>query len=138
MGFTVYGAGMGFDLNNAGGSATKSTYDASKYSGVTFWVMGSESGTGAVRFNVPDKATDPSGGLCSGTGTSQCNDHHGHALTLSTTWTQVNFTWAQLTQQGYGYAEASIDSAHLVGMQFQVGNPTGTFQVWVTDISFTP
>jgi hypothetical protein len=100
MGFTVYGAGMGFDLNNPGGTATKSTYSASMYSGVTFWVMGSSAG--AVRFNVSDKASDPSGSICMGTsGTSQCNDHHGHTLTPSTSWQQVSFTWSQLTQQGH-------------------------------------
>jgi hypothetical protein len=138
MGFTVYGAGMGFDLSNPGGGAAKSTYDATKYAytGVTFWAMGSAGG--AVRFNVPDRATDPSGGVCMGsTGTSQCNDHHGHALALTTSWQQFTFTWADLTQQGYGYAEASLDVAHLVGMQFQVGSPTGTFDVWIDDISFT-
>jgi len=135
-GFTSYGAGMGFDLENPGGGAAKGTYNASTYSGVTFWAMGSAGGT--VRFNVPDKATDASGGICMGsTGTSQCNDHHGHALTLTTSWQQVTFTWAQLTQQGFGYAEASLDTAHLVGMQFQVNSPTGTFDVWIDDISFT-
>ncbi|MGO9835288.1 MAG: hypothetical protein ACLP1X_13830 [Polyangiaceae bacterium] len=135
MGFTSYGAGMGFDLSNAGGTATKGTYNASAYSGVTFWAMGAAGGV--VRFNVPDKDTDPSGGVCSGTSTSQCNDHHGHTLTLTTTWQQFTFTWAELTQQGYGYAEANIDTAALVGMQFQVNSPTGTFDVWVTDVAFT-
>jgi hypothetical protein len=135
MGFTSYGAGMGFDLNNAGGTATKGTYNASAYSGVTFWAMGAAGGV--ARFNVPDKDTDPSGGVCSGTSTSQCNDHHGHTLTLTTTWQQFTFTWAELTQQGYGYVEANIDTAALVGMQFQVNSPTGTFDVWVTDVAFT-
>jgi len=137
MGFTTYGAGMGFDLNDPGGTATKAPYNASMYSGITFWVMGSASGTGMVRFNVPDKYTDPSGGICSGSAANQCNDHHGHVLTLTSTWTQVTYTWAELTQQGYGYVEANIDTSALVGIQFQVGNPTGTFQVWVTDVAFT-
>jgi hypothetical protein len=137
-GFTIYGAGMGFDLQNPGGQSTKGLYDASMYSGVTFWAKGSVSGTGVVRFNVPDKATDPVGGVCSGTGASQCSDDHGHTLTLTSSWQQYSFTWAQLTQQGFGYTEASLDTAHLVGMKFQVGNPTGSFDVWVDDIAFLP
>lgn len=135
-GFTVYGAGMGFDLQNPGGTATKGLYDASMYSGVTFWAMGTAGGP--VRFNVPDKATDMVGGVCSGTGAMQCSDDHGHSLTLTSTWQQFSFPWAQLTQQGYGYTEASLDTAHLVGMKFQVGNPTGSFDVWIADIAFTP
>jgi hypothetical protein len=135
-GFTAYGAGMGFDLDDPGAGAAKHTYDASSYSGVTFWAMGSAGGS--VRFNVPDKATDPSGGICMGsTGTDQCNDHHGHALMLTTTWAQFTFTWAQLTQQGFGYAEATLDTSNLVGMQFQVAAPTGSFDVWIDDIAFT-
>jgi len=135
MGFTVYGAGMGFDLNSAGGAAAKGSYNASAYSGISFWAMGSAGGV--VRFNVPDKDTDPSGGVCSGTGANQCTDDHGHTLTLTTSWQQFSFTWAELTQQGYGYVEASIDTAALVSMKFQVNSPTGTFDVWVTDIAFT-
>jgi len=135
MGFTVYGARMGFDLNSAGGTATKGSYNASAYSGISFWAMGSAGGV--VRFNVPDKDTDPSGGVCSGTGANQCTDDHGHTLTLTTSWQQFSFTWAELTQQGYGYVEANIDTAALVSMKFQVNSPTGTFDVWVTDIAFT-
>jgi len=136
-GFTAYGAGMGFDLDDPGAGAAKHTYDASSYSGVTFWAMGSAGGS--VRFNVADKATDPSGGICMGsTGTDQCNDHHGHALMLTTTWQEFTFTWAQLTQQGFGYAEATLDTSDLIGMQFQVGAPTGSFDVWIDDIAFTP
>jgi hypothetical protein len=136
-GFTAYGAGMGFDLDDPGAGAAKRTYDASSYSGVTFWAMGSAGGS--VRFNVADKATDPSGGIFMGsTGPDQCSDHHGHALMLTTTWQEFTFTWAQLTQQGFGYAEATLDTSHLIGMQFQVGVPTGSFDVWIDDIAFTP
>ncbi len=136
-GFTAYGAGMGFDLDDPGAGAAKHPYDASSYSGVTFWAMGSAGGS--VRFNVSDKASDPSGGVCMGsTGTAQCNDHHGHALTLTATWQQFTFTWSQLTQQGFGYVEATLDTSHLIGMQFQIGVPTGSFDVWIDDIAFTP
>jgi hypothetical protein len=136
-GFTAYGAGMGVHLNDPGGGAALQTYDASMYTGVTFWAMGSAGG--AVRFDVSDKATDPSGGVCMGTsGQNQCSDYHGHTLTLTTSWQPFTFTWADLTQLGWGYVEASLDTAHLVGMQVQVAQPTGTFDIWIDDIAFTP
>ncbi|HVK64917.1 MAG TPA: hypothetical protein VM694_10595, partial [Polyangium sp.] len=50
-GFTEWGAGFGFDLNNDG--LTKKAFNGSQFAGIQFWAK-IGSGTGAVRFNVGD------------------------------------------------------------------------------------
>jgi len=136
-GFTNWGAGMGFDLNNQGGNSPKQTYSVSGcgYTGLQFWARVGATSTTAVRLNVPDKNTDPSGGVCAPA--SKCNDHFGEALTLSTAWTLVTVHWTDLKQQGWGTPqEPALDTGNLVGVQFQFA-PSATFELWVADISFT-
>jgi hypothetical protein len=134
-GFTTWGAGMAFDLNNAGGAgAVKGVYDASAYTGLTFWAK-IDSGSGAVRLNVADKDTDPSGGVCSPA--AKCNDHYGSNLTLTTTWTEYTIAFSSLTQQGWGEVAPGFNAKQLMAIQFQSG-PGVSFDVWIDDISFKP
>jgi hypothetical protein len=131
-GFTVWGAGMGFDLNDQGGSSTKQTYDASSFTGFTFWVMAGQGGATSVRFNVPTKATDPAGNIC--TPAAKCNDHFGTTVNLTTSWTQVTVNFSQLQQLGWG-TPATFQASQLYGVEFQF-DPNKTFDLWVDDISF--
>ena len=131
-GFTVWGAGMGFDLNDQGGTSTKQVYDASNFTGFTFWVMAGAGGATSVRFNVPTKATDPLGGLCSPS--SKCNDHFGTTVQLTTSWTQVTIKFSSLQQLGWGTV-ATFQASQLYGVEFQF-DPNKTFDLWVDDISF--
>jgi hypothetical protein len=131
-GFTVWGAGMGFDLNDQGGSSTKQTYDASNFTGFTFWVMAGQGGATTVRFNVPTKATDPAGNLCSPA--AKCNDHFGTTVQLTMSWTQVTINFSQLQQLGWG-TPATFQASQVYGVEFQF-DPNKTFDLWVDDISF--
>ena len=131
-GFTVWGAGMGFDLNDAGGNTTKNTYDASQYTGFTFYVMAGAGGSTTVRFNVPTKATDPVGGIC--TPSTKCNDHFGETLNLTNSWTQVTVKFSDLAQQGWG-TPATFQASQMYGVELQF-DPNVNFDLWVDDISF--
>ena len=126
-GFTSWGAGIGFDLVNDG---AKQTYDASTYLGVTFRARAESPVT--IRLDVTDVNTDPDGGVC-----TNCFDHHGIDLALSTSWAEYTITWTQLQQLGWGDAQSGVDPTQLYALQFKVG--TGiSFDFWIDDIAFVP
>lgn len=137
MGFTVWGAGMGTDLNNVYDSAAmksnKRTYDASAYAGVTFWArIGDGSTAKMVRFNVANKDTDPLGGVCMPE--AKCNDHFGQWLTFTPTWTKYTVMFADMKQQGFGAPVAAFDPKTVYAVQFQVKQAT-MFDVSVDDVA---
>lgn len=71
-------SGMGFSFTNP-----KGQYDASAYSGVSFYAKVGPNTVKAVRLKVPDVATDPDGKVC-----TECFNDFGSDLTLSTEWKQ--------------------------------------------------
>jgi len=126
-GFTNWGAGMGFDLNNNG--TTKLTWDASAFTGIAFWAKGT-----AFRVKVLVPATVPSaeGGTCSGA--TGCGDNHGRAVEAATDWRQVVVPFSALMQEGWGTATA-FTANQVIGIQFQT-EKSATFDVWIDDIGF--
>jgi hypothetical protein len=138
-GFNVWGAGMGFDLKdnydggtiNLDGGTSKTQYDASGYSGITFFAKAGGAAGFLVRVNAPDKNTDPSGGVC-----TTCYDHFGTSISLTTTWQQFTIKWSSMTQKGFGTPhETAVAAANLYGLQFNISNGV-TFDMWIDDISF--
>lgn len=138
-GFTVWGAGVGFDLLNSGG-AKKVPYDVSKYSGIRFYA---KVGTGAQKFInvlVPTTYSDPDGGLCDD---SMPNKHCSqHLLSpvgpLKTTWDVYEVSFATLHQVGTGgLKQASLDPTSVYSFQFTVETPpTLPGDLWLDDLSF--
>ena len=135
-GFTVWGAGTGFNLHDPGdgnnGSA-KTPYDASAYTGIVFWAKAGASSTTSLRVNVSDKNTDPAGGICAPA--DKCNDHFGKDINLTANWAMYTMKFDDLLQLGWGQSFAALDVAHLYAVQFQVGKAT-TFDVWLDDVAF--
>ncbi|HLZ07397.1 MAG TPA: hypothetical protein VKT80_02335, partial [Chloroflexota bacterium] len=135
-GFSVWGAGMGFNLHDPGdgmnGSA-KTPYDASAYTGIAFWAKAGSGSTTSLRVNVSDKDTDPAGGTCAPA--DKCNDHFGKDIALTANWAAYTMTFHELLQLGWGQSFAALDAAHLYAIQFQVGKGT-TFDVWLDDVAF--
>jgi hypothetical protein len=130
-GFMTWGAGFGFDLNTTG--MTKSAYDASKYSGISFWAKIGAGTSGAVRFNIGDKNTAPAGGVC---GTGKCDDDFGADLTLTETWQKFEIKFADMKQVGWSMAMLpAIEKSALYSVHFQSGAKL-TFDIWVDDIGF--
>jgi hypothetical protein len=132
-GFLTWGAGMGFDFNN---TAMKScVYDASAYSGITFWAKGNVSLKAMVKIPATTQSTSDSG-TCTAAG--MCEDHY--TLTplpaLSTTWTQYTITFASaatFAQAGWG-VPVMFDKKNIIAMQFQVG--IAAFDYSIDDIAF--
>ena len=132
-GFTTWGAGIGFDLNNDG--TAKQPYDASQYKGITFWAKAGPTGIKNIRLNVQDAQTAPEGNVCDKTATKGCNDHRGTSLSLTADWKQFTFTFDSLKQLGFGMAYPTFQTNKLFAIQFQAGTKV-TFDIWLDDIAF--
>jgi hypothetical protein len=113
-------------------------YDASKYTGITFWAKVDPGTLSVVRVTFPDKDTDPAGNLCSDTstaGTNACYNHYGKRLTLSSTWMKYTVSFSDLTQGSWG-RQAPFDPATIYEVQFQI-QAGSNFGIWVDDVAFT-
>lgn len=125
-GFTVWGAGFGFDLNNSG--TAKQTYDVSAFTGIVFGTKGTP-----FRFKVLTTATVPTaeGGACA---TTKCGDNFGSAIAATSSWQQFAVPFASLKQEGYGDVATFVPST-VIGVQFQVAKGV-TFDISIDDIGF--
>ncbi len=152
MGFTTWGAGVGFNFNDPGngeGGSAKSTYDASAFTGIGFYAKAANAVvSSAVTVSVTDDQTDPAGGICNPTGTSkatnQCNDAFAISFgtsplpALTADWQWVQFKWTDLKQQGFGQAFPNgLDVKKIYALHFQV--PTAsTFDFFIDDVYLLP
>ncbi|WP_437973339.1 hypothetical protein WMF11_31080 [Sorangium sp. So ce295] len=129
-GFTEWGAGFGFDLNSPEG--VKATYDASAYTGITFWAkLGPGSGTSATVM-ISDPGTDAAGGACS----DKC-DAWQKTFAATEEWQQFTIPFAELKQGGWGDPAGTeqIDAAKLYSLQFQIGKAP-KFDLYIDDLGF--
>ena len=134
----VYGSGCvlwGADLFFGLGAP----YNASKYTGISFWAKVDPGAAPGVRVAFPDKDTQPEGGLCqtsSSAGANQCYDHYGYRMNLTTSWTKYDVTFSSLTQDGWGRGGTGFDPSTIFQVQFMI--PVGaTFGMWIDDVAFT-
>lgn len=129
-GFSDWGANLSVGLGGP--------YNASKYTGVTFWAKSDASDDQVVRVSFPDKDTDLDGGLCkpNSTGGKQCNDHFGYRATLTSMWTKFTIRFSDLRQDGWGMPAAAFDPSTLFEILFEIRENT-TFAIWVDDLAFT-
>jgi hypothetical protein len=129
-GFTVWGAGIGFELYN------QKAYDLSRYAGITFWARRAPDTVTALRFAVTDAATTPRGGQCREyVDYSTCSDHFGVDLSLGTAFRRYSFSWQELMQEGWGEPHPdSIDTSSVYGVRFQT-DPVEEFDFWIDDIA---
>jgi hypothetical protein len=131
QGFTDWGAGMGFDINNSGGQI-KHVFDASAFTGIAFQARGNV----AIKFKVQTAAIVPTaeGGTC--TAGAACNDAFFATVELTPTWQQHVIPFASLAQGHWGQA-AAWDPATIVGLQFEVGAGQ-SFEVAIDDVGLIP
>jgi hypothetical protein len=126
-GFTSYGGGIGmvfFPDNFVAWPA-----DASGYSGISFWAMGT-SATGQVEVGIPTTATRSSCPYC-----TMCNDDFHYNITLTANWTQYTVHWTDLVQSGFGIPSATFDPARILYLGFTT---TSHWDFWIDDLTFVP
>jgi endoglucanase len=122
-------AGMGFSFTDP-----KAAYDASAFSGVSFYAKVGPGSTANVRLKIPDGNTDPAGKVC-----SECFNDFGADLTLNGDWQKYVVAFASSEQmEGWGAPHpAAIDKSKIFGLQWQVTQPGASYDVWVDDVQFT-
>lgn len=110
----------------------KGPYDASHYSGVSFFAR-SGAGPTKVRLKVPDASTDPDGGIC-----TECFNDFGTTVEFDGAWTQHVVPFATMSQlPDWGSPRpGSVDPSQLYGLQWQVDAPGAEFDIFVDDIMF--
>jgi hypothetical protein len=129
-GYVIFGSSFGFGLG--------SPYNASKYTGITFWAKVDPGSSSVVKVAFPDKDTQPDGNICqpNTTGTLACYDHYYSRVTLTTTWTKYVVPFSALKQEGWGHAGTAFDPSTLYEVQFIIP-VNATFGIWVDDVAFT-
>jgi hypothetical protein len=112
----------------------KGPYDASKYKGISFYAKKGPGSTSKVRIKVPDKNTDPDGGVC-----GACANDFGMNLKLSEEWQKFIVPFSSLRQDsGWGNPRPrSVASEAVFAVQFQVNEKGRPFDVWIDDLAFT-
>ncbi len=122
-------AGMGFSFTNP-----KGQYDASAYSGVSFWAKIGSGSSAAVRLKVPDVNTDPDGKVC-----TECFNDFGSDLTLTGQWAKYTVPFASMKQMsGWGSPQKpAIDKSKIYGLQWQFTQPGAAYDLWVDNVQLT-
>ena len=128
--FTSWGSGVGVDLNNAGaGQADKKVYDASAYTGVTFWARAET--TLMVSVVLPDGNTDAAGKVC-----TVCDHHWFKPIQVDTEWKRYTITFESLAlENGTEPVPTAFDAAQLVALQFRLASGQ-TYDLWFDDVAF--
>ena len=110
----VYGGGMGI--------WTSGCLNATKFSGISFWVRGSAP-TGQAKFTIRMEETTPATGskpgTCPGTDTTCVNP--SSSFTVTDTWTQIQIPWASFTGGSAAGTKVTPDGRNIWQLQFDIG-----------------
>jgi hypothetical protein len=128
--FANWGAGFGIDFNNpTGGADSKTAYDASTYTGVTFWARAE--GTLTLTVALPDVDTDAAGSVC-----TVCSHHYFKTVAVTTTWQRFTVSFSDLTLEPGGIPIATVFKPNaLFSAQFRVSGGAN-YDVSVDDFAF--
>jgi hypothetical protein len=136
-GFTEWGAGMGFDLNNpeaVGQTGGRGAYDASPYRSVAFKAKGNV----PVRIALETLGVTPSdrGGGCTPSTVEgmECEDLHGVLINLTGEWKDYEVEFATLRQGGWGLP-VPFAAAEVTAVLFQADKDL-MFDFAVDDVRF--
>jgi endoglucanase len=123
--FNTWGGGIRVWLN---GIDTRELYDASRYTGITFWARGLPTD---FRINLVDDYSDPAGQKC-----ASCYDHFHFTFTPNADWKQYTFKWSDAAQSGSGDPQPHVCPSAMYAMQFTWSANTA-FDICIDDLAFT-
>jgi hypothetical protein len=146
QGCTVWGAGIGADLNQPvmdGGTYTgkKVAYNVGAFQGITFWARATAGSDTALRIKIPmsDETKVEDGGDCVEASNNKCSDDFGYKFSLPANgnWKQitVKFADAAFAQEGWG-AVFSWNPAHVTSIQIQSQDKNEMYDFWIDDVYF--
>lgn len=128
--FKTWGAGFGVDLNNSGSDqSSKLAYDATAYSGLTFWAR-AQSPT-AVTVLLPDTETDAAGQTC-----SICEHHYYKIVQVTPSWQRFTLAFSELgLEPGGAPVPAAFRAKGMVSLQFRFALGQ-TYDLYLDDVAF--
>lgn len=152
-GFNVFGAGLGTNFVMPTG-AIKNTYDATKYSGVSFYAKGAAAimhvQVKLLDWNTDPEVTAPKCMLTSAGMPNNCSPYlvkfDDTGTPVTTEWKQFRVNFADLAQDqfnsGYVPTPPTVDKAHLTSLQIQINANFGAtppptpnnFEIWIDDV----
>jgi hypothetical protein len=120
--------GLGVNMTNP-----KGAYDASRFTGISFFARRSPGSATFVRVQIPDWNTDPAGHVC-----KDCFNTFGRRIALSDEWRKYTLPFDTFEQlPGWGSPRPPrVDASNMFGIQFQITEPGARFDVWIDDIAF--
>ncbi|WP_437585557.1 hypothetical protein [Sorangium sp. So ce1000] len=131
--FESWGALFGFQLNSPSASK-QGVYNASEFTGLTFFAYAEEGSSNKVLVDVVDIQTWQDGGVCTDAG-GGCSDHFTKSITLTPCWKQYKVPFSALRQSNWGQAFEAIDLTQVWAIQFRFGAGR-QFNVWIDDVAF--
>lgn len=154
-GFTMWGAGMGFDIHNIPCEADEDgnpidencdpdgmrmPYDIGGYSGIAFFAK-SLLGPTDVMFKVPTTLETPldDGGDCDPDDDSMgkpCEDSYNFMFTAGSEWTLIEVEFEDDLKQGGWGEKFGWDPSAVLGFQWQVPQTEPEFDILIDEICF--
>lgn len=123
--FTNWGSGMGVNMQSSGSTG----FNASAYTGVTFWARAAAAQSLLVVF--PDVDTDPTGKLC-----TTCDHHYNKAIQVTTGWQRFTVNFADLVLEGGTVpTPTAFKPEGLISVQFRF-SPGQSYEFFVDDLAF--
>jgi len=141
--FLDWGGGVGFDLVHPGCTGGCSElpvfpmpYDASAFSGVSFYARTLNGDTRDLMFNVPTSGTAPveREGLCVAQEGGECDAHFGASIRVGPDWTAFEIPLADLQQPAFGVPVA-FDPTTLLSLHWQV-SVESEFDLAIDEVCF--
>ncbi|MBN2193716.1 MAG: hypothetical protein JW751_12935 [Polyangiaceae bacterium] len=136
--FVGWGAGIGLDFNYDG--KVYGSYDASRYTGFTFWARSDDSTQIRVRLSTLTTTYAEYGGACDcevDQGGCVCEPDHV-IVQLDRDWTEYRIYFGDYDHYWRGYPPSLLDRSTLTNLQFFADpeDGMGIFDFWIDDVAF--
>jgi len=123
-GFSSWGVGVGFSI----GAPAGGKYNASAYTGITFWARVGAGAATHITVSTFDTRAE--------VGCVKCNDQPVTSFDATTAWQKIRLPFNQFRQIGFGDPQFGVyDPKGFGGAQFYIGGGA-KLDVWVDDVAF--
>jgi hypothetical protein len=123
-GFTSWGCGMGFAVS----ATTGGRFNASAYTGITFWARVGAGAATHITVSTFDTRAEQ--------GCVKCGDQPITGFDATTTWQKIRLPFALFRQAGWGDPQFGLfDPKGYGGNQFYIGG-NSKLDVWIDDVAF--
>ena len=121
---------MGFGVGFSIGAAAGGKYNASAYTGITFWARVGAGAATHITVSTFDTRAE--------TGCVKCNDQPVTSFDATTTWQKIRLPFNQFRQLGFGDPQFGVyDPKGFGGAQFYIGGGTRSSRCGSTTLRFT-